>query len=336
MVRWPLLLLGATAIGWSDPIASEQVHRPIRGSEWPDGVLALTYDDGPDANTLKLADLLRDHHVRATFFVVEAWTLGVSEEPGNGATKFDTGYAKMPILEGLVERGHRVGSHTRNHALLGHATRSDAHVQIGSGPFLGTDLHMFRAPAGWWTAESTAAFADRDDLIGPFHWDIDGKDWECSLYCRSDAPANECEPGPVGPRVRPAVIAGRYFAQIEAAKHGIVLFHDRVGDVGSTFALDVATALIPRLEAAGYVFAAPVLNFGRLVPDDGAAASADINGDGRADVCRSTPRGVECELGGAKAPSIWWPTPLADFRLADANHDGRADLCFDGHCALAP
>jgi peptidoglycan/xylan/chitin deacetylase (PgdA/CDA1 family) len=319
---------------------------PLRGTDFPDGVVALTWDDGPDAHTRELARFLHDEHVSATFFVVGSWVEGLSEEPGFGRTKLATGYAYQPVLAELIALGHRVGNHAKNHVLLGHATPSLMAEQLEPLPLPETRVRMFRAPGGWWTTESAEAFDQPAlaDFIGPIHWDIDAKDWESSLYCRSDRPRTECEPGPKPnePRVRAEVIAQRYLAKIEAAKHGIVLLHDRVGDVGSTYALDVAKKLIPELVARGYVFAPPVLRFGAFAPapkPPGHAHTGDLNGDGRDDRCSVVPNGVECALAKADglAPATLWSTShLADFTLADVNGDGRADLCAEGACALAP
>lgn len=324
---------------------------PIHGGDFPDGVLALTWDDGPDAHTLELARFLHEQHVSGTFFVVGSWVEGLSEEPGYGKTKLATGYDFEPVLSELVALGHRVGNHSTNHVLLGHATADVVRDQFEALPLPEARVRFFRAPGGWWTSETGTAFADvpeLGDIVGPIHWDIDAKDWECSLYCRSDSPATECEKGPKPnePRVRVSVIAQRYLAKIERWKHGIVLMHDRVGDVGSTYARDLAKALVPELIARGYVFGPPVLRFGPtsapapsgLNPKSG-THEGDINGDGRPDRCTATPAGIECALGardGFKAASLWSSSTDTNFTLADANDDGRADLCTATTCVLAP
>ena len=43
--------------------ATPAVRPQIDGRDFPDGVFALTYDDGPDAITLPLARYLHAHHV---------------------------------------------------------------------------------------------------------------------------------------------------------------------------------------------------------------------------------------------------------------------------------
>jgi hypothetical protein len=157
--------------------------------------------------------------------------------------------------------------------------------------------------------------------------------------------------------VKPQVIARRYLERIEAAGHGIVLFHDRVGHVGSRYALDVAEIVVPALVARGYVFAAPVLQFSPLSPrraqatppprpratlDTGGALSkeellaaqlADVDGDGKPDLCLGGPDGVRCALarGGRFAGPTRWSQEGdlvgVEVRFGDLNGDGRADVC---------
>lgn len=317
----------------------------LRGYDFPSGVVALTWDDGPDAHTVDLARFLHDAHVSGTFFVVEGWRPGLSAEPGHGETG-RSGHGALPILGDLVALGHRVGAHTLHHVLLADAPTQIVNEELGGSlraiaPFA-HGLPMFRAPAGSWSADAALGIADRDDAVGPVHWDIDAKDWDGSLYCRSRT--EDCEPGPIPgeARVRASVMAARYVAQVERRGRGIVLLHDRVGDVGSTYALDVARALVPALRARGFVFVAPVLEFGPLRAFAHAASEShfgDLNGDGFVDRCSAEEDGIRCALSDGRAfkePSVWAPERQA-FSLVDVDGDARADLCFDnGRCRLAP
>jgi peptidoglycan/xylan/chitin deacetylase (PgdA/CDA1 family) len=349
------------------------VRTQLDGRRFPDKVVALTWDDGPDANTLALAAYLSREHVSATFFVVHEWAGGLSAEPGSGKDEFETGYEYLPILGDLVQLGHRVGNHTLNHVLLSQARpelldRELRDNQENIDPFLTNELRIFRAPGGAWSAPASRV-TDADpyllDLVGPVRWDIDRKDWESSLDCRSAHPLAECEPAGPGhrSRVKPQVVAQRYLSSIEEAGHGVVLFHDRVGDVGSKYALQVAEHVVPELRARGFVFVAPVLGFGepapRLAPIQGDEAPAlatmaslriaDLDGDGRADACIHAPGARRCarsvelagteedrrprtvfddgaDAGGAFA-SCAAPFESEDIELADVNGDGRADVC---------
>lgn len=353
----PLLATGLAAmtLAWSDDIAEEadptpQVHvdplhedhhphvrESLRGAQFPDGVLALTWDDGPDQRTLDLARFLRSRRVSGTFFVVRAWEEGVSEEPGRGPDRFATGYAHLPVLSDLVALGHRIGNHTDGHVILDGLADERVVEQIGKNqialdPFLGNELRMFRAPGGYWSAAASSALDQSAfaDTVGPFRWDIDEKDWSASLD-----------------GVSPHVVAKRYLATAVRLKKGIVLLHDRVGAVGSSFALDLAKDLVPALEARGFVFSAPLLSFGaferRLDVSPltshlaGALRLGDLTGDGLADLCVEAHDGTIC----ARATRVARPSGalprtafVAPTRVdasgaffGDIDGDGRADLC---------
>lgn len=349
------------------PPAPPPLRPQLDGRAFPDKVLALTWDDGPDAHTLDLARFLRRHRVSGTFFVVARWVKGVSSDPGEGEGVFATGYESLPVLGELTALGHRLGNHTEHHVLLGDAGAEVvagelSRAQAGLDRFITNDHPFFRAPGGSWSASASTAL-DADPamrrLIGPIRWDVDGKDWEGSLSCREDEPAKDCEPAAPGraSRVKPHVIARRYLQRVEAAGHGIVLFHDRVGHVGSRYALDVAEIVIPALLARGYVFAAPVLRFsepsprraqatapprppatldtgGALTRDEVLAAQlADVDGDGQPDLCLGGPGGVRCALsrGGRFTKPVRWSQDgelaSVEARFGDLNGDGRADVC---------
>lgn len=76
---------------------------------WEKGDVVLTFDDGPHPTaTPRVLDLLADHHMTATFFVI-----------GRAITR-DT----YPILQRIVAEGHTIGSHTYSHDVK--MTRVDA------------------------------------------------------------------------------------------------------------------------------------------------------------------------------------------------------------------
>ena len=89
----------------------------------PDRTVALTFDDGPDALwTPRILDVLREHHVHATFFVV-------------GSAAVDN----PDLLRRIVAEGHEVGVHTLTHTDLGAAPdwRRELEVQGGQDAIVG-------------------------------------------------------------------------------------------------------------------------------------------------------------------------------------------------------
>jgi len=352
------------------PSMARRARVAIDGRAFPDHLLALTWDDGPDANTLRLAGYLASRRVSGTFFVVGEWASALSEEPGQGPLEFETGYAYLPILGDLVALGHRLGNHTANHVVLAGAKPELVDFELRENqknidPFLTNELRIFRSPGGAWD-EDAGTVVDRvvelDGIVGPVCWDVDAKDWEGSLYCRSERPAVECEPAAPGrrSRVRVDVIANRYVANIAEVGHGIVLFHDRVGDVGSDYAVRLARRIIPELESRGFVFGAPVLEFGPFRAraadaltadwlaslDEATVTFFDADGDGRADVCGHGTGGFGCARstvrtagpGDARPFTVfewrasWSPSSGGERRTTgslhgDLNGDGREDVC---------
>jgi hypothetical protein len=259
------------------------------------------------------------------------------------------------MLGDLVALGHRLGNHTAHHVLLGDADAATVRRELGDNqrrldPFLANELRIFRAPGGAWSQEAGRAVdADPvlDSAIGPLRWDVDRKDWDASLACRSGRPAAECEAAAPGARarVKAGVIAQRYLAAIESAGRGVVLLHDRVGHVGSRYALEIAKRLVPELEARRFVFAPPVLRFSPLSPRGDAARDlttlfvADADGDGRGDVCGQTREAAEaiiCLLAqtetGGRLPRTTLRqrvhlTRESPARPLDLDGDGIADRC---------
>lgn len=63
-----------------------------------DKKVALTFDDGPDANTLQVLDILKEHKIQATFFCI--------------GKKID---ASKNILKRIHEEGHLIGNHSFRH-----------------------------------------------------------------------------------------------------------------------------------------------------------------------------------------------------------------------------
>jgi peptidoglycan/xylan/chitin deacetylase (PgdA/CDA1 family) len=362
--------------GTTAALRRQPAHASQRdGHAFPEKVLALTWDDGPDLDTLPLARYLHQEGISATFFVVESWHAGLSSDPGSGRGVYATGYSHLPVLEELVALGHRIGNHTLHHVLLADAQPARVVEELRGNqsridPYLYNELRLFRVPGGAWSSAASAAI-DADPLLGPalgpIRWDIDRKDWDNSVACRSDQAALECERRPGGgSRVKPTVTAQRYLATTEEVGRGVVLLHDRVGDVGSSYALDVAKALVPALKARGFVFAAPVLQFSppalRLRVDDAPRPSrvhfADVDGDHHDDVCMWTDGGLSCalsaEVTGVKTDrrprAVFRPPSLWDRALSrvarpesivfgDVDGDKRADVCAPTargiSCALA-
>jgi peptidoglycan/xylan/chitin deacetylase (PgdA/CDA1 family) len=92
-----LCIIGAIALMYAVPLLIRWLQ--VRGWRDRDGVLALTYDDGPDpVTTMQLLDLLDELGVRASFYLV-----------GFRAEK------NPDVLERLAGSEHQLATHTHTH-----------------------------------------------------------------------------------------------------------------------------------------------------------------------------------------------------------------------------
>jgi len=127
--------------------------------------LALTYDDGPnDIVSERLLDVLAQHDVRATFFLIGNY---VRQRP--------------QITRAIAGAGHLIGNHTMTHPWL--AWQSSARIRqelAGCNAILedtlGIPIRYFRAPHG---ARRPAVLRIARELgLTTVQWNIITKDWQ--------------------------------------------------------------------------------------------------------------------------------------------------------------
>jgi peptidoglycan/xylan/chitin deacetylase (PgdA/CDA1 family) len=163
-----------------------------------DGV-ALTFDDGPDAYSMQVLDLLAEYHVKATFCIIGRQ---VSAHPD--------------VIRRIVADGHTLCNHTWDHDLM---LRNRTEDQIRSEMQRTDDaihavvadakIPYFRAPGGGFSPQIVQ---DASDLgMKSLYWQVDPQDWT-----RPGAPA----------------IVNRVIGHTRAGS--IVLLHDGGGDRSQT------------------------------------------------------------------------------------------------------
>lgn len=130
-----LLTLGAWGMfGASSPLFGGVVD----GKRIRRDVVALTFDDGPSAETTpRILDTLRAEGVRATFFVL-----------GKHAERHPE------LIERIVREGHELGNHGYDHGILAFAGATQVHQQLQRTERLlrragGPPVRVFRAPHGF-------------------------------------------------------------------------------------------------------------------------------------------------------------------------------------------
>lgn len=224
--RIPLapLVQGASIPG---PAGTLQGSREITGTELPEKVLILSFDDGPHrVYTEEIKAILQKEGVPALFFEIGR-NLGAQE--ASGQVKLSPLAA---FTEDLVKGGYVVGNHSYTHAQLSKESGAPLDLEIRETDQLlraipGAHSQLFRFPYGARTALQLQA-------LEPYHlrsvlWNIDSLDWA----------------DPV-----PSSVADRVLKAIAHEKRGIILFHDIHDRAGK-----VLPVLIPKLRAEGYRFA---------------------------------------------------------------------------------
>lgn len=137
-------------------------------------LVTLTFDDGPFPETTpRVLDLLDKYDVSATFFVLGLYLDGED----------DRARASRDVLRDIVARGHLVGNHTHDHALLTKVSRTKVLAQIDRGSSsieraIGKRPILFRPPYGQLDAFGQEAVRARglDVLL----WNVEAKDMERS------------------------------------------------------------------------------------------------------------------------------------------------------------
>ncbi len=118
MIRW-VALLGLALTG-------QVLAQAIHDQEYVCKPVYLTLDTGSMRDAVLIADLLRERHIKATFFLA-------SEKTIRGDYSLDDAWA--PYWKSLAAEGHAFGSHTLRHGKIGPA----ASHQIAYKPQFGVD-----------------------------------------------------------------------------------------------------------------------------------------------------------------------------------------------------
>jgi peptidoglycan/xylan/chitin deacetylase (PgdA/CDA1 family) len=129
------------------------------------GELALTFDDGPNTEwTPRLLELLAEHRVKATFFLVGRYA-----------------EAEPYLTRHIAESGHIVGNHSWSHPNLAFSSRKKIREELyrtkhALEQITGSPVRYFRPPFGW--RRPYALMEARELGMSPVLWNAMTDDWK--------------------------------------------------------------------------------------------------------------------------------------------------------------
>lgn len=127
--------------------------------------VALTFDDAPDENnTYKLLDILKDHEVKAAFFMI------------GGTMKDDN----ITVVKLTYDQGHLVLNHSFNHPRMTNLNTDDMNLQLTRASeriesITGQYPILFRPPYGSINADVVDTINTHD--MTTVLWSLDSLDW---------------------------------------------------------------------------------------------------------------------------------------------------------------
>ncbi|WP_028561101.1 polysaccharide deacetylase family protein [Paenibacillus pinihumi] len=223
MVALMLLGLSCTAEASAAPRKNRDYYEARGEVVWEvpgkKKVIALTFDDGPDPkDTPRILDLLKQHHARATFFVI-----------GSKAGKH------TDLLRREMEEGHEIANHTFTHHFFNNSfTAERIHNEIAKTQEViytvtGQRPTLFRPPGGMFD-EAVLRIARQEGLKTiMWSWHQDTRDWS-----------------------RPGVgyIVNKVLKNVHNGD--IILLHDYVS--GQSQTVKALEKILPELNNRGYEF----------------------------------------------------------------------------------
>ena len=126
--------------------------------------VAITYDDGPGAETNRLLDKLKAKNAHASFMVLAP---SAEQHP--------------ELLKRMKAEGHTIGNHTKSHRQLNTLSPAQVSQEIDAGnaaikKATGQNTRWVRPPYG--ATNATVDQVTRDKGVSQALWDVDTVDWK--------------------------------------------------------------------------------------------------------------------------------------------------------------
>lgn len=136
-------LVWALAVAGSLPLSSQAAPQLKAGPQAPTCArpVYLTFDTGHMGVAPLVAEVLKRHQVRATFFLANERTQAVGDRPAG--TSLDDHWA--PWWKALASQGHDMGSHTWDHLVWRRDIRDGFALRPTAGPNAGKTLSLTAA-----------------------------------------------------------------------------------------------------------------------------------------------------------------------------------------------
>ncbi|MGI6007022.1 MAG: polysaccharide deacetylase family protein [Ruminococcus sp.] len=177
--------------------------------------LALTFDlDGQTDDVTDLLSSLKNHQVKATFFVTGEWLKSHTQD-----------------VKKIAAAGHELGNHTEHHpdmTLLNEKDQTEELMSVHNevSRLSGISMQLFRPPYG--SYDNSVIQNARKNGYLTVTWNVDSQDWKD--YGTNDVISAVCEN--------------------ENLQNGsIILFHG-----GARYTSDALDTIIPQLKEKGYRF----------------------------------------------------------------------------------
>lgn len=186
-----------------------------------DKKIALTFDDGPDEKyTEQVLDILEQHEIKATFFVV-----------ANKALK------NKSIIERMKKEGHTIALHSLKHKsawiMTPIETLKEIPIALSILRSIGVKVDYFRPP--WGTFNLFTYYTAKKNNLKVILWSVEAFDWR-----KNNSSDN---------------ISSIILKRVQ--KNTIIVLHDSGGAESAPInTIEALKILIPKLKLQGYDFVA--------------------------------------------------------------------------------
>ena len=159
------IIVGGIVGGSTVSTMAEARRLPIYGVDRNDNKIAITFDAAWGADkTRKIVDILTEHGIKATFFLVGFWIDKYEDE-----------------VRYIHEKGMEIGNHSMNHLKMSTIDKDTIHSEIVGvndkiNDIIGQRPKVFRPPFGDYNNALIDGVRELD--MEPIQWSVDSLDWK--------------------------------------------------------------------------------------------------------------------------------------------------------------